>query len=161
MRDLQDLYRRYAGDVHRFALYLSGDRALADDITSETFLRAWCSAEPIRAATVKGYLFTIARNVYLEGLRRWSRQVELDPAQPSPAPDPEQRAQQRNLLEVVLRALRTLPELDRAALILRSASGMPYEDIARALKLTPSAAKVRVHRARLKLAALLPPEALP
>ena len=38
--DFHDLYSRHARDVHRFALYLSGDAALADDITSETFLRA-------------------------------------------------------------------------------------------------------------------------
>src|SRR5438876_3724501 len=41
--DFHDLYSRYARDVHRFALYLSGNPALADDITSETFLRAWSS----------------------------------------------------------------------------------------------------------------------
>jgi DNA-directed RNA polymerase specialized sigma24 family protein len=39
--DLHELYSRYAADVRRFALYLCGDEALADDITSETFLRAW------------------------------------------------------------------------------------------------------------------------
>ena len=52
MTDFHELYTRYARDVHRFALYLSGDAALADDITSETFVRAWNSAAPIREATV-------------------------------------------------------------------------------------------------------------
>ena len=46
MLDFHELYTRYAADVHRFALFLSGNRALADDITSETFLRAWSSSEP-------------------------------------------------------------------------------------------------------------------
>ena len=63
MTDFHELYTRYARDVHRFALYLSGDAALADDITSETFVRAWNSAAPIREATVKAYLFTIVRNL--------------------------------------------------------------------------------------------------
>lgn len=161
MTDLQTLYQRYSRDVHRFALYLSGDATLAEDITSETFLRAWCSAKPIRAATVKAYLFTIARNVYLQSLRRSRRQAALDESLPSPWPDPEQRAQQRNVVEVVLRALGMLPEIDRSALVMRSTAGMAYEDIARALNLSLSAAKVRVHRARLRLAALLPPEVLP
>ena len=52
MLDLPDLYSRYAADVRRFALYLTGDGALADDITSETFLRAWNSVGRIREATV-------------------------------------------------------------------------------------------------------------
>ena len=51
--DFHQLYTRYAADVHRFAVYLCCDSALADDITSETFLRAWSSVAPIREATVK------------------------------------------------------------------------------------------------------------
>ena len=72
--DLHDLYSRYASDVRRFALYLCGNEALADDLTSETFLRAWSSATPIRESTVKAYLFTIVRHLYLSELRRSSRQ---------------------------------------------------------------------------------------
>lgn len=41
MIDFSELYRTYAGDVHRFVLFLSGDPALADDILSETFIRLW------------------------------------------------------------------------------------------------------------------------
>ena len=78
MTDFSALYERYAPDVFRFALYLSGDRHEAEDITSETFVRAWTAPEPIRTATVKGYLLTIARNLFLQGLRRKSRQTAID-----------------------------------------------------------------------------------
>jgi hypothetical protein len=50
--NLQDLYSRYATDVRRFELYLCGNAGLADDLTSETFLKAWSSSAPIREATV-------------------------------------------------------------------------------------------------------------
>ena len=50
--------------------------------------------------------------------------------------------------------LQTLPEPDRAALLMRAEDQMPYEEIAAALQITPGAAKVKVHRARLKLAEL-------
>ncbi len=46
------LYKKYAPDVFRFALYLSGDRSQAEDITSETFVRVWTSAGKIELATV-------------------------------------------------------------------------------------------------------------
>jgi sigma-70-like protein len=46
-----ELYARYAQDVYRFALYLSGDRHEAEDITSETFVRAWTATVPIRTWT--------------------------------------------------------------------------------------------------------------
>jgi RNA polymerase sigma-70 factor, ECF subfamily len=67
--DFSDLYRTYAGDVHRFALFLSGDPALADDIVSETFIRLWHARARVDVATVKGYLLTIARNLFLDGRR--------------------------------------------------------------------------------------------
>lgn len=59
-------------------MYLSGNRAEGEDLTSETFVRASTSPEAIRTETVKGYLFTIARNLYLQGVRKSKRHVELD-----------------------------------------------------------------------------------
>src|SRR5690349_6360680 len=61
MMDFHSLYQSYAPQVHRFVLFLCGDASLADDITSETFVRAWTARGKIREATVKAYLFTIAR----------------------------------------------------------------------------------------------------
>src|SRR5215475_8725374 len=81
MTDFSAMYSRYAADVFRFALFLSGDRGEAEDITSETFVRAWTAPGPIEASTVKGYLFTIARHLYLKTLRRRSRHADpVDPA---------------------------------------------------------------------------------
>jgi RNA polymerase sigma-70 factor, ECF subfamily len=154
--DLHDLYSRYAADVHRFALYLSGNAALADDLTSETFLRAWSSASPIREATVKAYLFTIVRNLYVSEIARSSRRVELTHDVPSAAPGQHERLEAGARLRHVLKALRELPELDRAALLMRTQDGMPYEEIAQVLKISIANAKVKVHRARVKLATRIP-----
>ena len=155
MKDFHDLYVRYAGDVHRFATYLSGDRAMADDLTSETFLRAWTTSAPIREGTVKAYLFTIARNLYFAEVRRAARHEALADTVPSPAPGPAERAEHHAALDRVLKALRGLPAIDRAALLLRTHDGLSYEDIAATLDLSLSSAKVKVHRARLKLATLV------
>jgi RNA polymerase sigma factor (sigma-70 family) len=159
--DLHALYVKYAADVHRFALYLCGDPALADDLTSETFLRAWSSSSPIREASVKAYLFTIVRHVYLSELRRSSRHTQLSDSIVSPAPRQDVRFESEAALGTVLRALRTLPEIERAALLMRTQSGMSYAEIAEILQLSAVNAKVKVHRARLKLAALIPERVLP
>jgi RNA polymerase sigma-70 factor (ECF subfamily) len=142
-------------------LYLSCDPGAADDLTSEAFLRAWSSTEPIREPTVKSYLFAIVRNLYLQELRRVSRHVELDEEMASPAPGQHEHLEQQTALASVLRALRRLPEVDRAALLMRSQDGMPYAEIAQALRLSVSAAKVKVHRARLALASLPEGRTLP
>lgn len=154
MTDFTALYRKHAPDVFRFALYLSGDRGEAEDITAETFVRVWTAPDRIEMVTVKGYLFTIARNLFLQGLRKSSRQVGLDPEIRDVLASPEVRAGQKAELRAVLAEVRKLPEVDRAALLLRAFEGMPYEEIARALQISLSAAKVKVHRARLALAGL-------
>ena len=154
MTDFSALYRKYAPEVFRFALYLSGERAEAEDITSETFARAWAAPEAIRAATVKGYLFTIARNLFLQGLRKRSRRAELSAGLPDPQPTQLARSEGREELRAVLARLQLLPEIDRAALLMRALEEMPYEEIARSLSISLSAAKVKVHRARLALADL-------
>ena len=151
MTDFHGLYQRYAPQVHRFALFLCGDGMLADDITSETFVRAWTSRGKIREATVKAYLFTIARNLYRDHLRRNRRFEEIQESLPDASPTPHARAQSKAELDAVMAALRYLAEVDRAALLMRVQEDMPYEEIAQALDLPIATVKVKVHRARLKL----------
>jgi RNA polymerase sigma-70 factor (ECF subfamily) len=68
-----------------------------------------------------------------------------------PSAGPEQQVETSLELENVLGFLQTLPEVDRAALILRLQDELSYEEIANALEISLSAAKVKIHRARLKL----------
>jgi DNA-directed RNA polymerase specialized sigma24 family protein len=101
LADFAGIYDAHAQDLRRFALYLSGDAALTDDLVSEAFVRAWTAWDRIELPTVRAYLFTIVRNLFLHHVR--DEQVS-------------------------------------------------YEEISTALGITVSAAKVKVHRARLKLA---------
>ena len=154
MTDFEDLYERYARDVYRFALYLSGSTAQAEDIASETFVRVWTLRDSIRAASVKAYLFTIARNLFADSRRRDSKSVELPDHLLDTAPSPEIEAADKQSLREVLLALQQIPEVDRAALLMRAQDGLSYEEIAVALGLTLAAARVKVHRARLRIADL-------
>lgn len=151
MTDFHTIYQKYAPQVHRFALFLCGEAMLADDITSETFVRAWTARGKIREATVKAYLFTIARNLYRDHLRRNRKYQELEESLPDEAPSLQERAEHKAELDAVMAALQRLTETDRAALLMRVQEDMPYEEIAQALGLPLATVKVKVHRARLKL----------
>jgi RNA polymerase sigma-70 factor (ECF subfamily) len=151
MTDFHSIYQKYAPQVHRFALFLCGEAMLADDITSETFVRAWTARGKIREATVKAYLFTIARNLYRDHLRRNRKYQELEESLPDEAPSLQERAEHKAELDAVMAALQQLTETDRAALLMRVQEEMPYEEIAQALGLPVATVKVKVHRARLKL----------
>jgi RNA polymerase sigma-70 factor, ECF subfamily len=152
--DFAEMYERHADDVYRFALRLSGDRADAEDITSEAFARALASNAPMRAATIRAYLFTIARHYYLETRRKSARHVDLGDTIRDPSPEPHRRAETSSELAAVHAALERLPEIDRAAVLMRAQHRMSYEEIARALGISIAAAKVKVHRARLALAGI-------
>jgi RNA polymerase sigma-70 factor (ECF subfamily) len=151
MSDLGSFYERYSADVYRFALYLTGNRMDAEDIVSETFVRLWTSSGTIRTETVKGLLFTIARNCFLKGLKQSSRRAPLDEQMADPAPGSDAVVEDRRKATEVLKAIENLPPADRAALVMRAMDELPYSEIARVLGISVVAAKVKVHRARAAL----------
>ncbi|MGE3887009.1 MAG: RNA polymerase sigma factor [Vicinamibacterales bacterium] len=153
--DFDGLYRAHARDVHRFALFLSGDPDIADDLVSETFVRLWNARRRVDLATVRGYLFAIARNLYLQQQRHRGRVAELDERVVDPGPGPEQQAGARDRLRAVLAALQSLPEVDRAALLMRADDELSYAEIGAALGISEVLARVKVHRARLALAQMV------
>lgn len=154
--EFAEFYARHASDVYRFALRLSGDTSDAEEITAEAFARAFTSSTPIRTATVRAYLLTIARRYYLETRLRRRRDVPISETVRDLRAEPSAHAEASTELAAVNAALGRLPEDDRSAIIMRALHVMPYEDIARSLGISIAAAKVKVHRARLMLAGLLP-----
>ena len=151
MLSFEQLYIAYSPDVYRFANWLAGNSADAEDITSETFVRAWRNFDSARTETLKAYLFTIARSIYLESLRKNRIHATLDESRPDAAPPAQKRLEDQSDLDLVSHILQSLPELDRSAFVMRIQSALPYAEIARVLQLTESAVKVKVHRARKKL----------
>jgi RNA polymerase sigma-70 factor (ECF subfamily) len=147
----EDLYESYAAQVYRFALWMTGDQASAQDIVSDTLVRAWARRSTIRTETLHAYLLAIARNLYLQRRRRGRRNTELTDIHPDPRPGPERQVQARMDLEDVQQVLQTLAESDRSAFLLRVQHQLPYAEIARVLGLSLSAAKVKVHRVRKRL----------
>lgn len=149
--DFHGLYKRYSQDIFRFAFYLSGDSSLAEDITQETFVRAWVTPGEVRGGTVKAYLLMIARNLYRAEWKRAARHVALEDTVADPKPGPEALTLGRAELGTVLAALQTLPETDRAVLLMHAQDDLSHAEIASALGLTVAAVKVRIHRSRIKL----------
>lgn len=148
--NFHDLYQKYSRDVYRFALYLSGESARAEDLTAEAFLRIWVSPAPTQLETVKAYLFAIVRNLYGQNWRMERRQAPLEEV-PATGQSVDAAIDAKAELGRVLAALKELDPLERSALLLRGEQDMAYEEIARILEISPVSARVKVHRARQKL----------
>jgi RNA polymerase sigma-70 factor (ECF subfamily) len=154
MITFHEIYERYSKDVYRYSFWLSGSAEDADDLTSETFARAWVGRHAIRTETVKAYLFAIARNLYLNQRRHAGRKAELSLDLADPQPGPDHLVESRLDVARAMDAIQSLSEVDRTAFLLRVQHELPYEEIARVLELSLTAVKVKIHRARLKLASL-------
>lgn len=150
----QNIYQSYAEDVFRFAFWLSGDSDEAKDITSETFIRLWTAKNDIVVETVKAYLFKIAKNLFLQKKRNQKHNIDLNVNIIDSAPQPDTIMEMRSELQNVLNAMQKLPKVDRIALIMKTHDDLSYQEISRVLGLSVSAIKVKIHRARLKLALL-------
>ncbi len=78
--DFEDVYRRYFGDVYRYLLRLSGSETVAEDVTSETFLRAMQALPRFRGdCDVRVWLCRIARNTYFSICRDPDNQPMEEP----------------------------------------------------------------------------------
>ena len=136
--------------MHRFAVALTGDQALADDLTADAFVRLWTAPGEIRMPTIRAYLCTIVRNLHVSHFRKTRRTTALDESMPDPVDRVAAPVERRSEAAAALRAMATLSADDRTALSMRVA-GLSYAEIAQALDITVTAAKVRIHRARVRV----------
>ena len=152
MDRFRDLYERYYRDVFRFALFLTGDVARAEDLTADTFVRAWTARDRIRQDTVRAYLLTITRNLFRDHLRAAQPHVALDERFPDDTPMADVRVERASALQQVRARLRHVARGDRRALLLYVVREMSYSEIATALGVSVGAVKSRIFRAREALA---------
>jgi RNA polymerase sigma-70 factor (ECF subfamily) len=146
-----ELYR----DVRRFLECLLASTSVAQDIAQETFLRLYRKGGHVARSEARFWVFRVARNLALNELGKSRRQEHLTDEvmrmQQSKAPSPEQEYEHAERRRIVLTLLKALPELQRAALLLREQQEMSYAEIARVLGVSESKVKVDIHRARLSL----------
>ena len=153
MESCERLYRDNRERVLRFLLHLTGDVELARDLVQETF--ACYFSRYGRDSEQLGLLFTIARNAGLDALRRRRTSPLPERETADPRRDPEHQLIDRQEMDRVLAAIRRLDDTDRQLVALLATGTFSYREIGRLLDLSETNVKVRVHRARLKLKALM------
>ncbi len=164
---LRDLFHRWCRPLFVFLLGMVGDRALAEELTQETFLRACRRLSAVRGESrLSTWLFGIARNVALESLRRRRRaglRVDLDESQWRRLRDGRQTQEgaimAAELRDRVHRAVASLPEGQRLVFLLRAVNGLRYEEIAAVAGISPAKLKADLHRARVSMRHKLAPYA--
>lgn len=162
---LTAVYGRYSAAIHSYAYRLLGNRDDADDVTQEVFIRVYDRLPQLRdPARLRPWLYRIATNLCLDQLRRRSRvrrilgiAVNIDPTEgeaddsgPHEVAHPGSTTGIDSVAERdhISQALRRMPPKYATCLVLHSAQGLSYREIAEVLGITTGAAAVRLARAR-------------
>ncbi len=142
--------------LRAFALSLTGNVDIADDLVQETLVKAWTNFDSFQQGTnLRAWLFTILRNHFYSEMRKKKREVEDADGSLSAglSVHPEQDGHMD--MEDFKRALLVLPDDQREALILVGGSGFAYEEAAEICGVAVGTIKSRVSRARGKIAQIL------
>jgi RNA polymerase sigma-70 factor, ECF subfamily len=152
------LYDMHAARIHRLVFRLCGDEELAQDLTQETFIRAFGQLGRFRGdASLGTWLHRIAVTVTLNGMRKVrrlrQRETEIDlelPASGGGGVDPDLRAR-------LAAAVDALPEIYRTTLIMHDIEGYTHTEIASVLEIAEGTCKSRLSAARAQLRKVLAP----
>ena len=156
-RAFEELVRVYQHRVFSVAVRMLGNRAEAEDIAQEVFLRVYRSVADFRGeAKLSTWLYAIASRLCLNRLASGERHRVREgqdvltrlPSADAGAGEALERGERDAALQ---QAIASLPEERRIVLVLRDVEGLSYDEIARALDLEPGTVRSRLHRARLDL----------
>jgi RNA polymerase sigma-70 factor (ECF subfamily) len=157
------LVRATYADAYGLALRLTANEEDAKDVVQEAYLRAYRALKRFRGdASFTTWLYRITANCAAThlGKRNRHRHEDLDDFEvqdTQPDTDPEEQAEAALLRGRVSEALEALPPRLRAVVVLRDVYDLPHDAIAAELGISEAAAKVRLHRARLRLRSQLFP----
>lgn len=159
------IFHRYGKPIHAFIYHLVGDRPRAEELTQETFLRAYRALDRRQhASKLSTWLFGIARNVVREAIREKRRRlhlVELDDANSQNVHDerigPDERFLTDELERAIRRALDELSVDQRVVFVLKVLKKVSYQEISSATGVSTGKLKTDLHRARMQLRHKLEP----
>jgi RNA polymerase sigma-70 factor (ECF subfamily) len=156
------LYDQYVDVVYRFLYHRVGDRTTAEDLTSETFVRALRRIDSLsfQGHDVGAWLVTIARNIVLDHVKSSRYRLEVSTADMRDADratdGPEEAVFQRLTSAALMAGVQQLSDDQRECLVLRFLQGLSVAETAAAMGKKDGAVKALQHRAVRRLASLLP-----
>lgn len=151
-----EVVREHWVPVFRLLVHLTRSEHDAEELTQETFLRAWQGWAKIQPGThPRAWLMRIARNAFLDQYRR-QQKVQfsaLNEDRAGSQQDPSRGPEVREQAAAIREALQQLPETARHVFLLRVEGELSFAEIAEELGTTEEAARWHMHQARTKLLA--------
>ncbi|MCD5325405.1 MULTISPECIES: RNA polymerase sigma factor [Pontibacillus] len=152
--EIEEYYEQYVKDVYRYILSMCGDPYLAEDVTQDTFIKAFQSLGANPPMRVKPWLFTIAYRVFVDNHRKTKRIHPKDPSDFRTLADSvttEDQAVDRSKQEVFYELLQELPDNQRQAILLVDVNELSIKEASQVLSIKENTCKSHLFRGRTKI----------
>jgi len=152
--DIQQLYKLYINDVYRYLLSLCKDESTAEDLTQDTFMKAYLALESSPANALKSWLIKIAYHTFIDYTRRSKKVSFEEPEYFTNIPNGEttETVYERLLLKQDLyQKIDQLKPLQRKAIVLCDLQGYSYKEASSLLSIKENTLKTHIFRGRGKL----------
>ena len=147
--ELEKLLKKTTPDLRRFAHQVCRSGADAEDAVQHVLVNVSLRVDGLEGIQrFTSWAFAVIRNECTRALSVATKWLRSTPPEPEAAPDPHRQAESRELLELVVEAIRELPAPLREVLVLRELEGVDTASCADQLGLSEANVKVRLHRAR-------------
>jgi len=147
--ELENLLKKTTPDLRRFAQQVCRTGADAEDAVQHVLVNVSLRVDGLEGIQrFTSWAFAVIRNECTRALSVATKWLRSTPPEPEAAPDPHRQAESRELLELVVEAIRELPAPLREVLVLRELEGVDTASCADQLGLSEANVKVRLHRAR-------------
>lgn len=160
MKEFEKVYEEYYSRIFAFLYKLCGEQGLAEELAQETFLHAFRSFHRFRGdCQIFTWLAAIAKHTYYHYLRKHRLEIEktvsldylAETYCSSRVGDPEREWMKKNITQAVRQVIREIPPKYRDVVMLRIYGELPFAQVAKALDITESSAKVIFFRAKKML----------
>lgn len=150
--NLDELYESYFNDIYRFLLSLCRNHHTTEDLLQETFYRAYLYLENYNGEHVKTWLFTVARNTFIDHYRKQKRTILKDWSFFRQYRDKHKQPLEQVVLDEqiqhVIHLFEHLPEKQKQAVLLRDFHDFSYKEGARVMNISVANFKVLLFRGR-------------
>ena len=148
-----ELFETHAEDVRNFIYYKCGDKEQAEDVMQEAFIKLWHHCKKVLFEKAKGFLCTVANNLFLNQVAHKKVRLEYAkiPRSNKNVESPDFVMEEKEFMDKLQKALAALPDGQREVFLLNRIDKKTYNEIAEMLGISVKAVEKRMHNALKKL----------
>ncbi|MEW7289424.1 RNA polymerase sigma factor [Aquimarina sp. 2304DJ70-9] len=152
-----ELFETHAEAVRNLIYYKCGDKAQAEDVMQEAFIKMWNNCKKVIFEKAKGFLCTVANNLFLNQVARQKVRLEYSkiPRSTKNIESPDFVMEEKEFMDKLQKAIAELPEGQREVFLLNRIDKKTYNEIAEMLGISVKAVEKRMHNALKKMRVLI------